>query len=146
MRRREALNKIMIGAGTTILLPASILSSCSEDVTDDTNGGNNGSNGGNGNLEIDLDDPANSDLNTEGGYKVISGIIIANAGGGNFIALSSVCTHQGCGVVYDDSANNFPCYCHGSVFSTSGSVLQGPASRPLKQYNVERTENILVIS
>jgi cytochrome b6-f complex iron-sulfur subunit len=139
MNRRKALNKIMIGAGTTILLPASILSSCSEDVTDETNGGN-------GNLEIDLDDPANSDLNTAGGYKVISGIIIANAGGGNFIALSSVCTHQGCGVVYDDSANNFPCHCHGSVFSTSGSVLQGPASRPLKQYNVERTENILVIS
>jgi cytochrome b6-f complex iron-sulfur subunit len=71
---------------------------------------------------------------------------VINIGDGNFIALSSVCTHQGCGVVYDSSSNNLPCNCHGSLFSTTGSVLRGPATRPLKEYAVTREGNILTIS
>lgn len=142
MKRREAINKLMIGTGTTVLLPASILSSCSEDPADEDSGGTNGDD----KLEINLDDPANASLNEEGAYKFFSGIIVINTGGENFIALSSVCTHEGCRVEYDSSENNIPCDCHDSLFSTSGSVLRGPATQPLKQYQVSRTGNILKIS
>jgi len=142
MKRREALNRLMIGTGTTVLLPASILSSCSEDPAEDDTDGTNG----NDKLEINLDDAVNSDLNSDGGYRIVSGIIVINTGNENFVALSSACTHEGCAVEYDNSANNLPCDCHGAVFSTSGSVLNGPATVPLKKYQVSRTGNILKIS
>jgi cytochrome b6-f complex iron-sulfur subunit len=61
------------------------------------------------------------------------------------VALSSICTHQGCTIGYSPSANNFPCPCHGSVFSTSGSVLNGPAPTAVKSYPVSQTGNILTI-
>ncbi|MBE9067820.1 Rieske (2Fe-2S) protein [Leptolyngbya cf. ectocarpi LEGE 11479] len=50
------------------------------------------------------------------------------------IALNSMCTHQGCGVEWKDNA--FACPCHGSKFSTDGSVTAGPASKPLAPYEV----------
>lgn len=38
-----------------------------------------------------------------------------------------------------------PCPCHGSVYSISGSVLEGPAPAPLKKYNITREGDILTI-
>ncbi|MEM7061733.1 MAG: Rieske (2Fe-2S) protein [Cyanobacteria bacterium P01_B01_bin.77] len=52
----------------------------------------------------------------------------------SLIALNSMCTHQGCGVEWEDNA--FACPCHGSKFSTDGSVTDGPASEPLAPYEV----------
>ena len=98
-----------------------------------------------GNITIDLSNASYSALNTAGGSMIIQGIIIANSGGGSYIALSSVCTHQGCTVGYNLSANNFPCPCHGSLFSSSGTVINGPAASPLKSYTVNKAGNILTI-
>ncbi|NEQ50939.1 MAG: Rieske 2Fe-2S domain-containing protein [Leptolyngbya sp. SIO3F4] len=50
----------------------------------------------------------------------------------DIIALNSMCTHQGCGVEWKDDA--FACPCHGSKFSTDGSVANGPATEPLAPY------------
>ena len=140
MKRRDALQKMMIGTGTLILIPASLFS-CSEDP------GDGGDPPGNGqNLEINLDDPANIALKTEGGFMIVSGIIVANMGGDEFVALSGVCSHQSCALVFDESDKNFPCPCHGSIFSSTGSVLKGPASRPIKKYEIIKTENLLTIN
>jgi menaquinol-cytochrome c reductase iron-sulfur subunit len=46
-----------------------------------------------------------------------------------FRAVSAVCTHLGCTV--DKTAEGFRCPCHGSAFSAEGTVLGGPAPRPL---------------
>ena len=54
-------------------------------------------------------------------------------------------THNGCTVDYDDNSNKLECPCHGSEFSTSGSVLKGPASSPLETYMVTREGDILTI-
>jgi len=42
----------------------------------------------------------------------------------DFLGLSRVCTHQGC--LTDIRNNEFECPCHGSIFSSDGSVIRGP--------------------
>jgi cytochrome b6-f complex iron-sulfur subunit len=139
MKRREALNRIVLASGTVLLIPSALLS-CSEEGAADP-GGNNGSN----DLTINMDDDDYSALKSAGGFVVVSGTIIANTDGSNYAALSSICTHQACTVGYSVQNNNFPCPCHGSVFNSNGSVAVGPATAPLKQYTVTKEGNILTI-
>ena len=100
----------------------------------------------NNDLNIDLSLNEYSVLNNTGGSKVVNGIIIVNMGSNGFIALASACTHQGTQISFSNKSNNFVCPTHGSVFSTNGSVIQGPASIALKSYNVARSGNILTIT
>lgn len=48
-----------------------------------------------------------------------------------FYALSAVCTHLGCLSVWKQDAGVIACPCHGSSFQRDGSVIAGPAPRPL---------------
>jgi cytochrome b6-f complex iron-sulfur subunit len=50
-----------------------------------------------------------------------------------FYAVSAVCTHLGCNIMFVD-ARGFECPCHGSVFDMAGFVVDGPATRPLPHY------------
>lgn len=51
------------------------------------------------------------------------------------IAVSTVCTHQGCQInAYDANSQEYACPCHGSVFASDGTVVQGPASQALTSY------------
>ncbi|WP_137991396.1 FAD-dependent oxidoreductase [Streptomyces vilmorinianum] len=43
------------------------------------------------------------------------------------------CTHMGCELGFDDLEGTWECPCHGSRFAADGSVLQGPATRPLER-------------
>lgn len=140
MNRRELLRNIAAGTATLFVVPALVTSCNKEQISPD--GGNNP----NGNtLTIDLTDPDYSILGTAGKAVVVENVIIINTGD-KFVALSSVCTHQGCQVTYSAASGNLPCPCHGSVFSITGSVLQGPASSPLKSYNVTQEGDILTIN
>jgi Rieske Fe-S protein len=46
--------------------------------------------------------------------------------------MSATCTHAGCVVQWNGFESCWDCPCHGSQFSPTGEVLQGPAVRPLK--------------
>jgi cytochrome b6-f complex iron-sulfur subunit len=148
MKRRNMIRSVAVGSFTLFFVPA-LLSSCEKDQPEpDGNNGNpddGGGNDGGNSLVIDLTDPDYGALTAAGGSMVIDEIIIVNTGDG-FVALSSVCTHLGCQVTYNQSSGNLPCPCHGSVFSITGSVLNGPASSPLEQYNVTQEGDILTIA
>ena len=62
-------------------------------------------------------------------------------------AISPTCPHQGCLVNWNKTHSAFICPCHGARFGADGKVLQGPATKNLKQYDVEmRGDEIWVSS
>lgn len=64
-------------------------------------------------------------------------IMIVRGDGDRFAAYSLKCTHLGCTVGWNSAERTFDCPCHRSRFKTDGSVLKGPAKRPLTAYPVE---------
>ncbi len=52
--------------------------------------------------------------------------------GGELRALSAVCTHLACIVHFNNAEKSWDCPCHGSRFDLDGSVIQGPATKPLE--------------
>ncbi len=58
-----------------------------------------------------------------------------------FAVASAVCTHLGCTVQHFNTDNRFHCPCHGSVFAADGSVVSGPAPRPLEWLEVTLTRD-----
>jgi len=50
---------------------------------------------------------------------------------GGISVFSPVCTHLGCYYTWNSDRDRFECPCHASVFSIDGTVLSGPAPRPL---------------
>jgi cytochrome b6-f complex iron-sulfur subunit len=71
--------------------------------------------------------------------------LVARTGQETFSALTSTCTHQACTITGFDSTN-FVCPCHGSRFSPSGRVLNGPANAPLRTFSTQFSNNVLTIS
>ena len=60
-----------------------------------------------------------------------------------YVASLLKCTHRGCEL--NVGGGVYSCPCHGSEFSTIGSVLEGPADRDLKTYKIETDyENIYI--
>jgi Rieske Fe-S protein len=74
----------------------------------------------------------------KGGGVVLDsdGVVVTQPAAGTFKGFSNICTHQGCPVdnVSDGTIN---CTCHGSKYSIDdGSVVAGPAPRPLPSKKV----------
>jgi Rieske Fe-S protein len=94
---------------------------------------------GTGMLCVDLASPANMNLATPGGSRVIitgtTKILVGRTAADAFVTVSSVCTHAGCTVRYAMATNNITCPCHGSKYALDGSVTMGPAINPLRQFD-----------
>lgn len=52
---------------------------------------------------------------------------------GTVTALSSVCTHAGCTVTFNDAEKSWDCPCHGGRFDINGKVITGPPRKDLAQ-------------
>ena len=99
-------------------------------------------------LRVELADvPA---LRTPGASAVVErpeallNVWIQHHSSGCFTAVWRVCTHGACDV--EPSANDeWRCPCHGSRFGVDGSVLQGPATRPLRAFTVVRVGDALLL-
>ena len=51
--------------------------------------------------------------------------------------MSTVCTHMGCLVHWDDSKKEFLCPCHGGEYNIEGKVIAGPPPRPLDRFKTK---------
>jgi len=99
---------------------------------------------------IDLTDPKSiEDFGAVGdaGYALAGGalLLIIHIDEDAYLALSPVCTHTGCFVVFEGLAEDIVCPCHGSRFSLGGAVLEGPATRPLALYSTRVDGDTLVV-
>ncbi|MBI5871062.1 MAG: Rieske 2Fe-2S domain-containing protein [Actinobacteria bacterium] len=52
--------------------------------------------------------------------------------GDALIVLENICTHMGCQTDWDENDQVWECPCHGSRYSSDGSVVRGPAMEPLE--------------
>jgi nitrite reductase/ring-hydroxylating ferredoxin subunit len=71
--------------------------------------------------------------------------LVTRTGQQAFNALTAVCTHEGC-IISGFSSGTFVCPCHGSQFTTSGQVQGGPATRALRTFNAQFTNNVLTVT
>jgi Rieske Fe-S protein len=100
-----------------------------------------------GALQLTID--STSPLATVGNAVLVENglgkFLVARTDQDSFVALTAVCTHFGCTIVRYDNLT-YECPCHGSRFSTSGSVVRGPASAPLRQFPTQFSNGVLTIS
>lgn len=148
MKRRDFIPRIMGGSAIVAVLPMAMTSCEKDDMEDleESMDDQNEDDSENSANTIDLNDASFVGLKTQGGFAYKGDLIVINLGMDEFAAFSSRCTHSGCTVNYSPNNNNLPCPCHGSVFSLTGSVLNGPATSALKKYTVKKEGNILTIS
>lgn len=76
-------------------------------------------------------------LNTAKFFKFLDRpAVLVHLPDGKYTSLSAKCTHMGCTVSFEPKGDYFLCECHGSKFSITGTVLKGPATKPLPVYYV----------
>jgi cytochrome b6-f complex iron-sulfur subunit len=74
-------------------------------------------------------------------------LLAARTSGGVYYAMTAICPHQECIInQYDSGSKEFVCQCHGSTFSVTGAVTNGPASSALRQYQTSVIGNQLIIT
>lgn len=131
MNRKEFLSILGISAGGLVV--ATCLAGCKKTETNATD------------FTLDLNNSTNSALNTNGGFVITKGVIVARTNTGAYIAVAAACTHEGTNVSYQAANNRFHCPNHGANFSSTGAVQNGPANTALQQYKTELTGTTLRI-
>lgn len=133
MTRKEFIGTL--GLGAAFALTATCLNSCSTS--------NNGT-PSSVDFTIDLSDPTNAGLATNGGYVVRNSVVIARTTAGALVAATVICSHEGQRqVIYDKSANGYYCTAHGARFDLNGKGLNGNGSGGLTIYKTTLTGNSL---
>jgi cytochrome b6-f complex iron-sulfur subunit len=98
-------------------------------------------------LSITID--AASPLASVGGaatVNVSTGMyLVAHTDQSTFTTVTAVCTHEACAVT-GFANSRYVCPCHGSEFTTTGAVVQGPALSPLRQFPTTFANNIVTVS
>lgn len=101
--------------------------------------------GGSATVPFDLADPRFVPLKSVGGVATVDAagrnLLLIRTDAQTVVALSRICTHTACDMAPDRfgtfDGTKLICRCHNSHFSTTGEVLQGPATRDLTSYTVD---------
>lgn len=94
MERRQFFS--YLGPGAASLVISRSLDSCKKDTTTPNAQQNV-------DFTLDLNNPSYSAIMNKGGYVYNNNIIIVHNSSDQYIALSDICTHQGCTVQFDGS-------------------------------------------
>jgi cytochrome b6-f complex iron-sulfur subunit len=102
---------------------------------------------GNGAVAVNI--ASNSPLASAGGMALVTSnagsFLVTRTSATAFAAVTAQCTHEAC-VVSNGTGTSYVCPCHGSEFDTSGRVIVGPASVPLRQFQTQFANDVLTIS
>ncbi len=148
MERKDFIEKVGLSAASVLIFGC--MQGCSKsDSPATTQPPSNNNNPPTSKIDFTINITNNpyTSLNAAGGFYVdrTTNIIIARTLTNEYIAVSSICTHQQVTVDFQASNNRFYCSAHGSVFGTTGAVLNGPAASALKQYKTALSGNSLRI-
>jgi len=98
---------------------------------------------------VSLTIDASSPLSAVGSAALVQSsagsFLVAQVAQDSFTALTAICTHLTC-FITGYASGVYVCPCHGSEFSTSGSVVRGPAVRPLQKYSTQFANGVLSIA
>jgi len=146
--RRTVMSGI-VGVGVGVPL----LAACGSDDSESSGGGSGGggddggTDGGGGGASASGAIGKTSEVPV-GGAKIFKAekVMVSQPSEGEFKAFSTVCTHQGCPITKLDG-DEIECGCHGSRFMvTDGSVVNGPATKPLEELKATVKGDNLTVS
>lgn len=148
MERNEFLSTLGIGALGICM--GSCLAACSKSDSAAPGGNNNPPGTNNPPAGTTFTTDLSTSLTNIGDTKVSNGIILARIAAGNavssFTAVQVACTHEGTSINYNNGQGVFVCPLHGSIFSKTGTVVQGPAVSALKQYAISISGTTLTVT
>ncbi|MBT3385782.1 MAG: Rieske (2Fe-2S) protein [Prolixibacteraceae bacterium] len=145
MERKDFIKKFAVGGSILMAAPA-VFNACSDPAEEIIQEEEENNTTNPNDIVVDLNHTDFTELKTVGGYAYSGDIIIFRSGDTQYVALSKICTHEGCTVTYSHDNSEVPCACHGSKFSTTGSVTNGPATTSLKKYTTKVDGTNLIIS
>jgi cytochrome b6-f complex iron-sulfur subunit len=102
-------------------------------------------NGRNVTLTVDGSSPVASVGGVASVQSSLGQFLIARVSSDAFIALTSMCTHDAC-TITGHSGSDFVCPCHGSTFTNTGAVINGPATRALPQFPTTFDGTVLTVT
>lgn len=62
------------------------------------------------------------------------------------LAVNATCTHKGCIVKWKSDKKQYVCPCHDAEFTANGTVIAGPADKPLIRYNAKIDKGYVLVS
>ena len=150
MERKDFIEQVGLSAASILIFGCMQSCSKSDSAAPTTPPTNNNKPTNKVDFTINITNNPYTKLSTAGGFYVdrTNNIIIARTLTNDFIAVSSLCTHQQVTLEFQASNNRFVCPSppgHGSLFSSTGAVVNGPAGAQLKTYKTALTGNSLRI-
>jgi cytochrome b6-f complex iron-sulfur subunit len=92
---------------------------------------------------------AGSSLDNIGGAALVEStagvFLVSRTSATAFMAVDAICSHESCTVTGAD-ANVYVCPCHGSRYSRTGQVLEGPAKASLRQFATTFADGVVTIA
>ena len=149
-RRRFCAGACQVASGATL---ATLFTGCGGGSPTSPSGGGNVTTLGTvsgrfttGRVDVTV---AGTALTAEGGAALVESVagvyLLARTSANSFTAVEAVCTHEGCTVSNADG-DQYVCPCHGSRYTRSGQVVNGPARSALRQYSTSFADGVLTIS
>jgi cytochrome b6-f complex iron-sulfur subunit len=145
MERKDFIEQVGLSAASVLIFGCMQSCSKSDSSTSSQPEGSNNNTNKAIDFTINIANNPYTSLNTAGGFYVdkTNNIIIARTLTNEYIAVSSLCTHDQVTIDFQAKNNRFYCSAHGSAFFTTGAVLNGPANVALKQYKTALSGNNL---